>query len=119
MTMRPGPPEPTDLEMIEGARSVLGLLAGRWSVEVVFLLAGGTRRYSEIFYEVGEVSKKTLTQTLRGLARDGLVVRHAYPEVPPRVEYALTDLGWSITGVLMDMHGWSVVHRAEVERARG
>ena len=62
----------TDLQMIRGTRAVVDLLAGKWSVDVLYLLASGTRRYSEVFYEVGEISKKTLTQTLRALERDGL-----------------------------------------------
>ena len=99
-----------DLEMIEGTQAVLELLAGKWSVAVVYLLASGTRRYSEVLYEVGEISKKTLTQTLRGLERDGLVARRVIPEVPTRVEYSLTPLGWSLTEPLMAMYEWSARH---------
>jgi DNA-binding HxlR family transcriptional regulator len=109
--------EPGELEMIQGTHAVLDLLAGRWSVDVVYLLANGTRRYSEIFYEVGEISKKTLTQTLRSLETNGLVTRQAYAEVPVRVEYSLSPLGWSITRLLMEMHEWSVEHRQHTERA--
>jgi DNA-binding HxlR family transcriptional regulator len=109
--------EPGELEMIQGTHAVLDLLAGRWSVDVVYLLANGTRRYSEIFYEVGEISKKTLTQTLRTLEANGLVTRQAYAEVPVRVEYSLSPLGWSITRLLMEMHEWSVEHRQHTERA--
>ena len=58
------------------------LLAGKWSVDILYLLASGTRRYSEVLYEVGEISKKTLTQTLRSLEHDGLVARRVLPEVP-------------------------------------
>jgi DNA-binding HxlR family transcriptional regulator len=97
----------TDLQMIRGTRAVVGLLAGKWSVDVLYLLASGTRRYSEVFYEVGEISKKTLTQTLRGLQRHGLVARRAYPDVPVRVEYSLTPLGWSLTGPLMALYEWA------------
>ena len=93
--------EASDFEMVRGTRGVLSLLAGKWSVEVLYLLANGTRRYSEVLYEVGEVSKKTLTHTLRVLERQGLVARRVYPEVPPRVEYSLTPLGWRLTGPLM------------------
>jgi DNA-binding HxlR family transcriptional regulator len=99
--------EASEFEMVRGTRRALSLLAGKWSVEVLYLLASGTRRYSEVLYEVGEVSKKTLTQTLRALERQGLVGRRAYPEVPPRVEYSLTPLGWSLTGPLMALYEWS------------
>lgn len=99
-----------ELEMIRGTRAVLSLLAGKWNVPVLYLLASGTRRYSEVLYEVGEISKKTLTQTLRGLERDGLIARRVVPEVPARVEYSLTSLGWSITGPLMAMYEWAEQH---------
>src|SRR4051812_38069585 len=101
------PPEPTEYEMIERTHAVLDLLTGRWSVDVVYLLAKGTRRYSGILYEVGEISKKSLTQTLRALEANGLVVRQAFAEVPVRVEYSLSPLGWSVTRLLMEIYEWS------------
>jgi DNA-binding HxlR family transcriptional regulator len=110
--------EVTDLEMIRGTRAVVDLLSSKWSVDVLYLLANGTRRYSEVFYEVGEISKKTLTQTLRALARDGLIARHVYAEVPPKVEYSLTPLGWSLTGTLLAMYEWAAEHLDHVEAAR-
>ena len=102
--------EAGDVEMINGTRAVLELLAGKWTVEILYLLATGTRRYSEVLYEVGEISKKTLTQTLRALERDGVVARRVVAEVPARVEYSLTPLGWSLTGPLMAMYEWSAEH---------
>ena len=105
--------EASDFEMARGTRQALSLLSGKWSVEVVYLLATGTRRYSEVLHEVGEISKKTLTQTLRALEREGLVARRPYPEVPPRVEYSLTSLGWSLTGPLMALYEWSAEHLVE------
>jgi DNA-binding HxlR family transcriptional regulator len=104
--------------MVHGTRLVVELLTGRWNVGVLYLLADGTRRFSELFYEVGEVSKKVLTQTLRGLERDGLVQRRTYAEVPTRVEYSLTALGWSITGLLMSMYEWSARNESQVAGAR-
>jgi len=108
----------SDLEMIRGTRAVVDLLSGKWSVDVLYLLASGTRRYSEVFYEVGEISKKTLTQTLRNLERDGLIARQVYAEVSPKVEYSLTPLGWSLTGPLMTMYEWAAGHLGDVEAAR-
>jgi DNA-binding HxlR family transcriptional regulator len=104
--------------MIRGSKTVLDLLAAKWSVDVVYLLANGTRRYSEVFYEVGEISKKTLTQTLRSLERDGIIARRVYAEVPARVEYSLTPLGWSITTPLMAMYEWAAEHAEDLEAAR-
>ena len=102
--------EITDHQMINGTRMVLDLVAGKWNVDVLYLLASGTRRYSEVFYEVGEISKKTLTQTLRALERDGLIARRVLAEVPARVEYSLTPLGWSITEPLVAMYEWAAEH---------
>jgi len=107
----------TDYEMITATHAVLALLSPRWAVPVLYTLAGGTRRYSELLYEVGEISKKTLTQTLRGLQREGLVVRTAYAEMPMRVEYSLTPLGWSLTGPLMALYEWAAVELDETHAA--
>jgi DNA-binding HxlR family transcriptional regulator len=106
----PSLPEASDYVMVQGTRDALALISSKWSVEVLYLLASGTRRYSEILYDVGEISKKTLTQTLRALERRGLVKRLAYAEVPPRVEYSLSPLGWSITSLLMTLYEWSATH---------
>jgi DNA-binding HxlR family transcriptional regulator len=111
-------PEPTEYEMIAGTRAALELLAGKWTIEVLYLLAGGTRRYSEVYYEVGEISKKVLTRTLRTLERGGLVARTVHAEVPPRVEYSLTPLGWSLTGPLMTIYEWSAEHLSPAVEAR-
>jgi DNA-binding HxlR family transcriptional regulator len=108
------PAPPNDFEMVRGTQTVLELLAGKWSVGVLYLLASGTRRYSEVFYEVGEVSKKALTQTLRTLEQHGLITRRAYAEMPMRVEYSLTQLGWSITSLLMTMYEWSAEHEQQL-----
>jgi DNA-binding HxlR family transcriptional regulator len=108
-----------DLEMIYGTRAVLELLASKWSVDILYLLATGTRRYSEVLYEVGEISKKTLTQTLRSLERNGLVARRVLPEVPTRVEYSLTPLGWSLTEPLMAMYEWAAQHLSSADGRRG
>jgi DNA-binding HxlR family transcriptional regulator len=110
--------EANDYEMSRGTRRALALLSGKWSVEVLYLLANGTRRYSDVLYEVGMISKKTLTQTLRALERDGLVVRRAYPEVPPRVEYSLTPLGWNVTGLLMSLYEWAEEHLTDPPTVR-
>ena len=111
-------PDANELEMIRGTRAVVDLVASKWSVDVLYLLANGTRRYSEVFYDVGEISKKTLTQTLRSLERDGLIARRAHPGVPIRVEYSLTPLGWSLTGPLMAMYEWAAEHGQDLEAAR-
>ena len=109
--------EVSDYEMVQGTRGALALISSKWSIDVLYLLASGTRRYSEILYDVGEISKKTLTQTLRLLVDRGLIARRAYAEVPPRVEYSLTPLGWSITGLLMALYEWSATYLGDADAA--
>ena len=75
------------------SREVLDRIGDTWSVLVVGALAGGPRRYSELAARIQGISPKMLTQTLRGLERDGMISRTVFPVVPPRVDYALTDLG--------------------------
>ena len=110
MTASAIPEDAGDIEMIDGTRAVLAMLAGKWSVEILYLLATGARRYNQVLYEVGEISKKTLTQTLRSLEQDGLVARRARQDAPGHVVYSLTPLGWSITGPLMAMYEWAIQH---------
>jgi DNA-binding HxlR family transcriptional regulator len=116
MTRSAVPDDVGDIEMIHGTRAVLEMLAGKWSVEILYLLATGTRRYSEVLYEVGEISKKTLTQRLRSLEHDGLVARRETPDAPGRVEYSLTALGWSITEPLVAMYEWAAEHLTAARR---
>jgi DNA-binding HxlR family transcriptional regulator len=116
MELRAIADEVDDLEMINGTRAVLELLGGKWRVDILYLLATGTRRYSEVLYEVGEISKKTLTQTLRALERDGLVARRVSRDSSLRVEYSLTPLGWSLTEPLMAMYEWAARHLSAAER---
>src|SRR5215212_10122696 len=74
----------------------LGLLSSKWAVDVLLALGDGTRRYHQLLGDLEPISEKVLTQTLRAMERDGLVGRRVHPEVPPRVEYALTPLGASL-----------------------
>ncbi len=102
-----------------GSQRVLDLIANRWTALVIYSLAGGTQRYSELHRKIGGVSQKMLTQTLRNLERDGLVERRVYPVVPPKVEYSLTPLGRTLTGPLRAICQWAEEHLPELERARG
>lgn len=106
-----------DLEMVEGTHEALDLLTAKWKVDIVYLLASGARRYSRL-HEQLPVSKKVLTHTLRSLERDGMVERRVFAEVPSRVEYSLTPLGWSLTEILMALYEWSTAHHEQVEVAR-
>ena len=107
-----------DLEMIERTRAARDLLSSKWKVDLLYLLARGVHRYSRLYDNLRGASKKMLTDSLRGLERDGFVERIVYAEVPVRVEYSLTALGWSATELLMALADWADEHLADVEQAR-
>src|SRR5919197_2347007 len=117
-TRRTGQPTREALEMIERTRGARELLASKWKVDLLYLLARGVRRYSRLYDNLRGASKKMLTDSLRSLERDGLVERHVYAEVPVRVEYSLTALGWSATELLMALADWAGEHMLDVEEAR-
>ncbi|MGD9955970.1 MAG: winged helix-turn-helix transcriptional regulator [Candidatus Nanopelagicales bacterium] len=100
------------------SRTVLDRIGDRWTVLVVGALTGGPRRFSELSRRIDGVSQKMLTQTLRGLERDGLVTRTVHPEVPPRVEYELTASGRTLTEPLAALDAWARAHIDDVLRSR-
>jgi DNA-binding HxlR family transcriptional regulator len=100
------------------AREILDRIGDKWSVYVIDALAAGPRRFSELRRDVDGVSQRMLTVTLRGLERDGMIVRHVYPVIPPRVEYSLTPLGGSLLAIVEALVAWSADHINDVERAR-
>ena len=87
------------------AREVLERITARWSLSVMRVLAdaNGPLRFSRVLERVEGISQKALTQTLRTLERDGLITRTLYPQVPPRVEYALTAKGRALVPLIEDM----------------
>jgi DNA-binding HxlR family transcriptional regulator len=95
-------------------RRILDRIGDRWTVLVVGVLADGEARFSELGRRIEGVSKKMLTQTLRGLERDGLVRRTVHPEVPVRVVYALTDAGRTLCEPLRALQEWSITHLGHV-----
>jgi DNA-binding HxlR family transcriptional regulator len=99
-------------------RESLSVLSSKWSVGVLLALGEGPRRYHEILGELEPISEKVLTQTLRAMERDGLVVRRVHAEVPPRVEYALSPLGATMAPPLKALGSWSLAHGKQVEAAR-
>ncbi len=99
-------------------RLVLDRIGDRWTVLVVGILEDGTRRFSELRDEVGGITPKVLTQTLRAMERDGLVSRKVYAEVPPRVEYTLTELGRSLIGPINAIRTWAEDNMGELFATR-
>ncbi len=89
------------------SRQLLDRIGDRWTVLVISALDDGPQRFSQLHTTVDGVSQEMLTQTLRALERDGLLTRTVYPEVPPRVEYELTNTGRSLLAPLRALTQWS------------
>jgi DNA-binding HxlR family transcriptional regulator len=100
------------------SRQVLDRIGDTWSVLIIASLADGPKRHRDLAARVGGISPKMLTQTLRGLERDGMVSRTVFPEVPPHVEYELTGLGRSLLTLVGGLQAWAEGHIADVARAR-
>ncbi len=100
------------------SRVVLDRVGDKWTVLVIGALAGGSLRFTELRDAVGGVTAKVLTQTLRTLERDGLLTRTVHPEVPPRVEYALTPLGRSLLEPVAALRNWAEDHVGLILAAR-
>jgi DNA-binding HxlR family transcriptional regulator len=100
------------------SRTSLARIANKWTAMIVIVLGRGRTRFRDLRTAVEGISGKVLTETLRDLERDGLVSRHVFAEVPPRVEYELTDLGRTLHGPLAAIGQWAEAHTAEVLQAR-
>ena len=105
----------------EDCRAVSGVLArvgDKWSVLVVSKLGGGTKRFNELRREIGGISQRMLTLTLRGLERDGLVARTIVPTSPPGVEYELTALGRDLLQPVSALSAWAIRNQSKIEQSR-
>ncbi|GGO19064.1 HxlR family transcriptional regulator [Micromonospora parathelypteridis] len=112
----PGPCAHWGDEDADFIREVLDLVGDKWSVLIIGTLADGPVRYSNLGDAIPGISQRMLTLTLKHLQRTGLVTRTSYPEVPPRVEYALTELGTSLLSTVLALAAWSADHHAEIRR---
>lgn len=111
-----GPVDPRVEKLVE---ELIGHVADKWTMIVLELLEQHqTLRFTELSRRIGSISQKMLTQTLRLMERDGLVVRTVYPVVPPRVEYRLTDLGSTLGAAFCGVWIWAEENLARVEAAR-
>jgi len=99
-------------------RSILALVADKWTVLIVVLLGDGPKRFNEIKRMVGGISQRMLTFTLRGLERDGLVTRTVYPTTPQRVDYELTKRGSTLWEAVGPLSLWARAHVSEILRSR-
>lgn len=91
--------------------TTLMLISDRWKVLIIRDLLDGTKRFGELKKSVGNISQKVLTANLRSMEEDGLLTREVFPEVPPRVEYTLTETGYSLKPILDSMTDWGMAYK--------
>lgn len=96
--------------------TTLLLISNRWNVLILRDLMGGTKRFGELKKSIGHISQKVLTANLRSMEERGIVRRTVYAEVPPRVEYTLTETGYSLKPVLTAMADWGMQYKQKYEQ---
>jgi len=95
----------------------LGLIDGKWKGVILFHLQEGVLRFGELRRKMPGITQRMLTKQLRALEEDGLITRTVYPEVPPRVEYALSQTGQRLRPVIDALRAWGIEHKARLEAA--
>lgn len=109
----------TDPELACPTSAVVEIVFSRWTTPILWSLhTDGRQRFVELERRIGTITPKVLTQRLRQLERDGMVLRTYHPEVPPRVEYEITELGRSLAPLFAHLAGWAATNLDKVERAR-
>ena len=88
--------------------ATLELIGGKWKTIILYSLSSSTKRFGEIAVRIPNISRKVLTEQLKELENDGLILREHYKEIPPRVEYSLTDLGKSLSPVFHELEIWGI-----------
>ena len=109
---------PNLLDACAPVRAILNRVGDKWSVLIVMALCAGPLRFNELKRAVTGITQRMLTLTLRGMERDGLVTRAVLPTTPPRVEYALTDLGRSLREPVEAIGAWAVRNEAQIAAAQ-
>lgn len=110
---------PTDPAQVCPIGPVVDIVFSRWTTPILWTLnAHGRQRFVELERRITKITPKVLTQRLRQLERDGMIVRTYYPEVPPRVEYEISDLGRSLAPLFAHLAEWAATNLGKVERAR-
>lgn len=110
-----------NFSVVEGCpvRNVLDRVGDKWSILVISVLGErGTLRFNQLNTEIGNISQKMLTVTLKTLEADGLISRKMYPQIPPRVEYTLTELGESLLPALAHLTHWAHEHMPAIMASR-
>jgi DNA-binding HxlR family transcriptional regulator len=115
----PAPDAANNPELDALVNELIGRVADKWTMLILEVLAeGGELRFTRISERVEGISQKMLTQTLRQMERDGLLIRTIHPVVPPRVEYKLTELGLTLGGAFCGVWVWAAENLKQVEQAR-
>ncbi|MEW6346522.1 MAG: helix-turn-helix domain-containing protein [Paraburkholderia sp.] len=112
------PSQPGTNQSCQKVNQILGRMGDKWTILTITMLAQKPRRFNELKRLIGGISQQMLTRTLKALERDGMVTRTVYPTVPPQVEYALTELGGSLSLPLMQLAMWVVDHLDQIETHR-
>lgn len=99
-------------------RLVLDRIADKWTVLIIGQLSDGTLRFNELKRLIPGITQKMLTQTLKGLERDGVITRQVYAAVPPKVEYSLTNLGKSLISIIEAIRIWAEAHIKDILQAQ-
>ncbi|MEV0199410.1 helix-turn-helix domain-containing protein [Nonomuraea sp. NPDC050691] len=110
--------EESEEDVCRQVLQILSVIGDKWSILVVGQLRDGTLRFGELHRAVKGISQRMLTLTLRQLERDGLVTRTVHPSVPPRVDYALTELGTTLLDSVTALGQWATAHRQEINAHR-
>ncbi|MHA6248091.1 winged helix-turn-helix transcriptional regulator [Pontibacter sp. CAU 1760] len=117
--MQTGPKQLPEAEACCPVKDILARFGDKWSMYAILKLGQEERlRFNELKHLITGISQRMLTVTLRSLEEDGLVSRTVYPEIPPRVEYRLTELGQSLLQQLLRLADWATVNLGEIQEAR-
>ena len=94
--------------------TTVSLIGSKWKLLIMRTLLGRPWRFNELQKSIDGISQKALTEALRSMESDGIVIRKAYPEVPPRVEYSLTELGESMRPIIKSMESWGLTYKEQM-----
>ncbi len=94
----------------------LNVLSGKWTLRILWHVSRGPVRFNELQRLLGAITTKTLTQQLRELEQQGIIMRTVYPETPPKVEYSLTELGGTIQPILKDLCNWGKSYQKAISQ---
>lgn len=117
-TKRPSSPQTNLLDKTCPSRLAVDVVMDKWTPLVIFSLYDGPQRYTQLKRQIGDITQKMLTQTLRKLEREGLARRTVYPTSPPAVEYALTPLGETLREPLQAVFHWARIYGAQLQSIR-